>query len=93
MSCANLYQKYIDPDFLNQDIRTDSYIERLNIIAFGLNTTTVVPYILYLLKEVESHQEQNRMFKLLETYLIRRLICRVTTKNYNNLFASFICEN
>ena len=87
---ANLYQNNINPNFLNEDISRDSYIERLNIVAFGLNTTTIIPYILFTLKDVESSHEQNNMFKLIETYLVRRLICKETTKNYNNLFASLI---
>jgi len=35
-------------------------------------------------------EEQNDIFKFLETYIVRFFICRVSTKNYNNLFASLI---
>lgn len=87
---AKPYRDNIDPDFLNQEIDQKSYIERLNIVVFGLNTTTVVPYILYILNEVESEEEQSNIFRLLESYLMRRLICKETTKGYNNIFASFI---
>lgn len=89
-SYADLYKKNIDPDLLNQDIDANSPIERLNIVIFGLNVTTIVPYVLYILNKVEDVEEQNKMFNLLESYLIRRFICKETTKNYNNLFASFI---
>ena len=87
---TKLYKENIQPDYLNNYIDETATIERLNIIIFGLNITTIVPYILYLLKEVSDDNERNKMFGLLETYLIRRLICKITTKNYNNLFASFI---
>jgi uncharacterized protein with ParB-like and HNH nuclease domain len=87
---ADIYKKNLDPCLLNQDIDINSPIERLNIVIFGLNVTTIIPYVLYLLNEVKDIEEKNKMFTLLESYLIRRFICKGTTKNYNNLFASFI---
>lgn len=87
---AEPYKKNINPDLLNEDIDKDSPIERLNVLVFGINTTTVVPYILYLLSGVKKENELNEILKLLESYLTRRLICRFETKNYNNLFASLI---
>ncbi len=87
---AQIYKDNINPDLLNQNININSSIERLNLIIFGLNVTTIVPYILYVLKKVNNSEEQNKIFNFLECYLIRRFICKETTKNYNNLFASFI---
>ncbi len=87
---ANIYRGVFDTDLLNQDIDVNSPSERLNIVIFGLNMTTVIPYILYTFEEVENKEERNKMLDLLEAYLIRRLVCKLTTKNYNNLFASFI---
>lgn len=87
---ASSYQERINPDLLNEGIDQKSSIERLNVVVFGLNTTTVVPYILYIIKEVEDLEEQSDIFRLLESYLMRRLVCKETTKNYNNMFASFI---
>jgi len=87
---AKIYRDNVQPLLLKEDINQNSTMQRLNIVVFGLNTTTVVPYILYILKEVEDSKERENIFQLLESYLIRRLICKQTTKNYNNLFASFI---
>ena len=87
---AGLYQKNINPDFLNQDININSPIERFNLVIFGLNVTTIIPYILYVLNEVKDSEEQNKILNILECYLVRRFICKETTKNYNNLFASFV---
>jgi uncharacterized protein with ParB-like and HNH nuclease domain len=87
---ADHYQNGINPDLLNEEVDMDSAIERLNIVVFGLNITTVVPYILYILKEVTNKEEMENIFRLLENYLMRRLICKETSKNYNNLFVSFI---
>ena len=48
---AKIYQKNINPDLLNQDININSSIERFNLVIFGLSVTTIIPYILYILKE------------------------------------------
>lgn len=87
---VKLYQDNIQPSLLNEGIDYSSRIDRLNIIIFGLNTTTIVPYLLYILKEVQDFNERDKIFKLLESYLIRRLICKETSKNYNNFFTSLI---
>jgi len=46
--------------------------------------------ILFIYKEVTDINERKAILKLLESYLVRRNICRLTTKNYNNLFISII---
>jgi hypothetical protein len=45
---------------------------------------------LYVTKKVNNPDEKNKIFRYLEAYLMRRLICRETTKNYNQLFRSLI---
>lgn len=87
---AGIYQKNVNPDLLNQDIDRNSSVERLNLVIFGLNVSTVIPYVLYVLNRIKDSKEQSKMLHLLESYLVRRFICKETTKNYNNLFASFI---
>lgn len=87
---ADIYSLNIDPNLLNQDIDKSSREARLNVVVFGLNTTTILPYMLYVIKEAPSKEERDAIFKLLESYMIRRLICRETPKNYNQIFASLI---
>jgi len=87
---AEVYRQNINPSILEEDIPSDSAMSRLNVLLLGLNTTTVIPYILYLLMEAPTIIERDSMFRLLESYLVRRVICKETTKNYNNLFASLI---
>lgn len=90
IATAKLYKSYIAPSILKEAIKKDSPTDRLNLVIFGTNTTTVVPYITYILRTVNDEHERNAMFSLLESYLMRRFIARETTKNYNNLFISFI---
>ena len=37
-----------------------------------------------------NRAERNKIFRYLEAYLVRRIICKETAKNYNQLFRSFI---
>lgn len=70
-----------------------SYIEdekRFFHVVENLAITTVYPLILFIYREVADKNERRSILKLLESYLVRRNICRLTTKNYNNLFMSMI---
>lgn len=68
-------------------------IERINVMIFGLKNTTLIPYVLYLAKNVQDKDEKERMYGILESYIMRRIVVHATTKNYNNLFTSLILNN
>jgi len=89
MDYADVYKENINSDLLNQDIDKDSAVERMNLIVFGLNTTTVIPYLVYILKEADTNN-RDKIFSLLESYIVRRVVCKETSQHYNNMFASFI---
>jgi len=89
---AKLYRKHFDPEVLNTSLgNTVSSIKRLNIIFWGLEITTFIPYCLFILREQEDNeQEASAIFEYLEKYLMRRLICKWDTKYYNQLCQKFI---
>ena len=87
---AEVYKNTINPKIAEQDVSSTDYIQRLNLVMFGLDTATIIPYVLYVAKKVASQEEKNKIFRYLEAYLMRRLICKKTSKNYNQLFRSFI---
>jgi len=87
---AIVYKKIFNPKIAEQDIDADNCEQRLNLVIFALETATIVPYILYISKKVMDQEEKNKIFRYLETYLMRRIICKETAKNYNQLFRSFI---
>ncbi len=87
---AKIYRQYINPDI--KDVVLDApknSIDRLNIVFFGLDTTTILPYCLYVLKNAEP-EEANKIFGYLETYIVRRMLCHDWTKNYNKKFKTFL---
>lgn len=83
---AQVYKNTFNPNISQEFVDRDSNVDRLNLLIFGLETTTLIPYILYITKNVKDETERNRIFKYLEAYLMRRLICRTNNKNYNQLF-------
>ncbi len=64
--------------------------ERFFHIIENLEITTVYPLILFLYKQVPEKSTRLLLLKTLESYLVRRNVCRLTTKNYNNLFIQII---
>jgi hypothetical protein len=87
---ASIFRSSFRVAVLEEELGSSNSLDRLAVFLFGLNITTVMPYVLYILTEVEDTSERQRIFQFLEGYLVRRLVCQETTKNYNNVFSSFI---
>ena len=90
---AKCFADTFKPEYCNMGIPASSGIERINVILFGLKNTTLIPYILYVAKNVSSQNELNKIYGVLESYIMRRLVVHATTKNYNNLFTSLILNS
>ena len=84
---ALIYHDNINPNIVKGDIPGTPGIERVNFLIFALEYTAIVPYILYLLKNVSDVNERNAMFGYIESYILRRLICKSDNKNYSDLFS------
>lgn len=78
------------PDICGMSVPGTFGIEHLNVVIFGLKTSTLIPYVLYIAKNVYDKDEQKSMYGILESYIMRRMAVHATTKNYNNLFTSLI---
>lgn len=50
----------------------------------------MIPYILLVARNVSEEAERNRIYGILESYVMRRMIVHASTQNYNNLFTSLI---
>lgn len=84
---AKIYRQYLSPKILNEEIPPEYGLDRLNLIIFGLDTTTLMPYLLYVLKNQSDINEINKIARILESYLMRRLVCKRNTNNYSDLFS------
>lgn len=68
--------------------RLETFLRRLGAV----DTTTVFPFLLYAHAELVPHAsaEFDRILVLLESYLMRRMICNLTGKHYNRYFVDLI---
>ena len=89
---ASKFRAIFDPDILNRQISKESFLQRINVVIFGLKNTTLIPFILFASMNA-SEEEFNKILLVLESYIMRRIVVRATTKNYNNLFQSLILND
>lgn len=90
---ALVFKSNIDYDVIDKEL-TDNYgIERINAIIFGLETSTLIPYVLYILKNISDENTRNNLLKYIESYIMRRMVVHANTKNYNQLFADRLISN
>lgn len=87
---ALLFKGIFDPSICDTTVPATYGTERLNVLIFGLKTTTMIPYVLYIAKNVKDPKELDKMYGDLESYVMRRMVCHTSTKNYNNLFTLLI---
>lgn len=90
---ALIFRENFDYDIINKELTNQSGIERINAIIFGLDTSTLIPYTLYILKNVEDPCQRNELFAFIESYIMRRMVVKATTKNYNQLFTDRLIAN
>jgi uncharacterized protein with ParB-like and HNH nuclease domain len=90
---ALLFKNNIDSEIIDDDLTPDAGIERINAIIFGLDNSTLIPYILFVLKQADDIKKRNELFEYLESYIVRRMIVRAINKNYNQLFSDRLILN
>lgn len=84
---AKLYKEHLGDKILNVRIPQHSGIKRLSCLINATQAYAVVPYVLYILKNVNNESERNLIFGYLESYLVRRIIAGSKSNNYSDLFA------
>ena len=90
-SFALVYQELPDGENLSE-ISFVEHEKRFFHVIREFEITTIFPLILYIFKKVTDGAERVRILNILESYLTRRTICKLTTKNYNNLFLSLLAD-
>jgi len=90
---AELFRTNFNYDIINEELTQNSGIERINAVIFGLDTSTLIPYALFILKNVTDENIQRELFEIIETYILRRMVVKESTKNYNQLFTDRLISN
>lgn len=91
-SYAKIYRENLSPKILDEEIPGAYGLERLNLIMFALDATTLMPYLLYILKNQPNKEEIKRLSRILESYLMRRLVCKSNSNNYSDLFSQSLID-
>lgn len=86
---AEIYTSFPTGKELN-NLMFDDFEKRFFHIIENLNITTIFPLVLFLYSIEKDVTERIKCLQMLESYLVRRNITKMTTKNYNNLFISII---
>lgn len=83
---ATIFANSFDPSVLEKELTEEAGMDRINAIIFGLDNSTLIPYVLYVLHEQKDGKELEKLFCYIETFIVRRIIVRANNKNYNQLF-------
>lgn len=75
---------------LIEEAKDGTTVSRIANVLRTWDLSTFHPFVLWVLSYVFDENEQQRILELLESYLIRRELCGLTTKNYNKVTTSFI---
>lgn len=83
---ANIYRGFFE---CKKNTYEYVFFERLR----DMDITTMYPLLLglyYQLPDVESKDVRDEMLQILESFIVRREVCKLTSKNYNNLFVEIL---
>jgi uncharacterized protein with ParB-like and HNH nuclease domain len=69
----------------------DSNFEKLARRLSDMDISTIYPLLLYVEGDDKiSQKNKNEIYIILDSYLTRRFLCGLTTKNYNNVFLEYL---
>lgn len=86
---AVTYRSFPEGTQLNQIGFAENEKRFFHVIE-NLEITTVYPLVLYIYKNAADQAIKLENLKCLESYLVRRNVCRLTSQNYNNIFIQII---
>jgi hypothetical protein len=90
---AITFKATFNVDAVDHELPATNGIERINAIIFSLDTATLIPYILFIERNQEDQYKKDELYSIIESYIMRRLVTRSTTKNYNQLFTDRLILN
>lgn len=89
---AETFRGLFDPSARERMVSSAPGMDRMNVVIFGLQNSTLIPYVLYLREHIADDAIFDEMLGILEAYVMRRMVLRADTKNYNRFFSSLIRE-
>ncbi len=83
---SKIYRNCFNADALLSEVGAAPSLDRLNVIIYGLDGMTTIPYLMFIQKNVTDDSEKQKIYEYLESYLMRRLVCKTHNNNYSDLF-------
>ncbi len=83
---SKIYRNCFNSDTLQSEVGAAPSLDRLNVIIYGLDGTTAIPYLMFIQKNVDDDSEKQNIYEYLESYLMRRIVCKAHNNNYSDLF-------
>ncbi len=83
---SKIYRNCFNSDTLQSEVGAAPSLDRLNVIIYGLDGTTAIPYLMFIQKNVDDDSEKQKIYEYLESYLMRRIVCKAHNNNYSDLF-------
>lgn len=91
---AKLFKNYLGEEILDEDnLPKFGCIKRISCFINATKQYSVIPYVLYILHEVNDENERNRIFTYLESYLVRRILSESNNNSYSDLFTENLIGN
>lgn len=95
---SKVYKILVDCQYDSSEKSEFHYDDKLKLIAHqmefykDLRITSLHPFILFIINELEiTYKELEKIFKILESYTMRRMLCRgQKISNYSKLFADIL---
>lgn len=81
-----IFKDNFDPNVCSTEIHQSASIERINLLIWEMDCTTLIPYVMQVLVSVDDANERNEIYSILEAYLMRRTIAGSVNKEYYDLF-------
>lgn len=91
-SAALAFRRFFDPAVRYRGISGDDVSDRVNEMIFSLDKAVLIPYVLFLLTHSEP-SEIDGIFRSLESYVMRRVVCKSDGRGYNRLFSDMLLTN
>lgn len=91
---AKLFRSCLGEEVLDDEkIPMYGCIKRISCFINATKQYSVIPYVLYILHEVDDINECNRIFTYLESYLVRRILSESNNNSYSDLFTEGLIGN
>ena len=90
-SMAGVYQDiYQGIQMVEKTGRTDTELDRFLYRWNAMDAGVLTPVLLRIFSFDLPVEKRDRCLHIIESYLVRRMVCRMTAKDYNNLFLSLL---